>query len=281
LLLHLRLIPSSLFGHRDPASPGRRLKCGMVLKVGQWEFRDGVWERIASAAIAWNYCRVARFRMSRRERPAARRRPVEASTDRPAALTQIAWVRRWSGSHHRRDCRLAGRKTHEEQHGNDHEYCARHRRCGGCQGHFEHVASVWLGATPVLRDPLASSAKARAWSHWPTHWPWALGYLPHDLKALRLQSENYGDGQLRALLRRDPVHSPIRAIVLRIADKRRTNGSLNHIFRIIPHRALHGGDSSSAQFIVHRYYRSAAHKFRLTVHRLTCSSVCFGPAKLR
>ena len=92
-------------------------------------------------------------------------------------------------------------------------------------------------------------------------WPWALGCLP---------------------LWRNPVHSPIRVIVLRIADKCRSNGSLNHIFRIIPHRALHGRDLSSAQFIVQEHYRSAAHKLRLSVHRLTRPSVCFGsPAKLR
>ena len=109
-------------------------------------------------------------------------------------------------------------------------------------------------------------------------WPWALGCLPHNCKAVRLKSKNYGDGQLRAFLWRNPVHSPIRVIVLRIADKCRSNGSLNHIFRIIPHRALHGRDLSSAQFIVHRHYRSAAEKFPLTTHRPTCPSVCFlGP----
>ena len=48
-------IRSSLSGHRDPATPGRRLKCAMVtlrlLKIGQREFSDGVREHIAGVAI--------------------------------------------------------------------------------------------------------------------------------------------------------------------------------------------------------------------------------------
>ena len=58
----------------------------------------------------------------------------------------------------------------------------------------------------------------------------------------------------------------IRVNVLWIADRLRTNGSLNHILRIIPHRALYGRDFSSAQFIVHRYCRNVAHIFPLSVH---------------
>jgi hypothetical protein len=48
-------IRSSLSGHRDPATSGRRLKCAMVtlrlLKIGQREFSDGVREHIAGVAI--------------------------------------------------------------------------------------------------------------------------------------------------------------------------------------------------------------------------------------
>jgi hypothetical protein len=48
-------IRSSLSGHRDPATPGRRLKCAMVTlglrKIGQRKFSDGIREHIAGAAI--------------------------------------------------------------------------------------------------------------------------------------------------------------------------------------------------------------------------------------
>ena len=51
-----RPVHSSLFGHRDPAAPGRRFKCVMVtlglLKIGQRKFSKGIREHISSAAIA-------------------------------------------------------------------------------------------------------------------------------------------------------------------------------------------------------------------------------------
>ena len=59
----------------DPATPDRYLKCAMVtlglLKVAQRKFSDRVRKRISGAAVARNHRRVARFCMSKRERPAA------------------------------------------------------------------------------------------------------------------------------------------------------------------------------------------------------------------
>jgi hypothetical protein len=58
--------------------------------------------------------------------------------------------------------------------------------------------------------------------------------LLHDLEPLSLQFECYGQSQVRAFLRLDPIRaSPIRIVFLWVIVKGRANGEFDRIPRII------------------------------------------------